>query len=148
MTTKISVVANGVVEVCEITEAGGGNRKHYRCFVPGQDVSGESAEIQAACAAAHTPAVIAAWQALQPAPVVLTGNAAIDAQIAAIEQANPITHRTQREFMIGVQTMLAGLLNITAEQLLDPQGPHYSHAYAKFVSVNNQTVSKRQERTP
>jgi hypothetical protein len=75
-------------------------------------------------------------------------NAVIDAEIAAIELANPITHRTQREFMIGVQTMLAGLLGITAEQLLDPQSPHYSHAYAKFVSVNAETITKRQERVP
>jgi len=75
-----------------------------------------------------------------------SANAAIDAQIADIERANPITHRTQREFMIGVQTMLAGLLGITPAQLLDPQDPNYSHAYAKFVSVNQQTISKRQER--
>ena len=75
-------------------------------------------------------------------------NARINALILAIEDANPITHRTKREFMIGVQTMLAGLLNITPEQLLDPQSPHYSHAYAKFVSVNNETITKRQERVP
>lgn len=82
-----------------------------------------------------------------PAPAdVPSGNAVIDEQIADIEQANPITHRTHREFMIGVQTMLAGVLNITVDQLLDPQDPHYSHAYARFVSVNQQIINKRRER--
>lgn len=70
-------------------------------------------------------------------------NKAVDKDIEAIEQANPITHRTQREFMIGVQTMLAASMGITTAQLLDPNDPHYSHAYAKFVSINNDTMLKR-----
>lgn len=57
----INVTALGVVEVCELTASG----QHYNCFAPGQDVSGQSAEIQAACEGVHTPEVVAAYQARQ-----------------------------------------------------------------------------------
>ncbi len=60
MNTTISVAPNGQVEVCTASDEG---RKHWDCFVPGQDVSSQSPEVQAACAEAHTPEVIAAFLA-------------------------------------------------------------------------------------
>lgn len=75
-------------------------------------------------------------------------NTSVSQNIQAIEQANPITHRTQREFMIGVQTMLASILGITPEQMLDKNDPNYSHAYAAFVSVNAETIAERARRIP
>jgi len=36
---------------------------HRHVIAPGDDVSGEPAEVQAICAAVHTPEVIAAYQA-------------------------------------------------------------------------------------
>jgi hypothetical protein len=74
-------------------------------------------------------------------------NAEINAQIAALEIANPITHRTMREFILGVSAGIAAAHGITEEQLLDPEGPHYSHAYAAFESVNAQTVALRGQKT-
>jgi len=41
---------------------------HRHVVAPGQDYSGEDAKVQALCAAIHTPAVIAAYQAAQQPP--------------------------------------------------------------------------------
>lgn len=37
---------------------------HRHCITPGQDYSKEDARVQAVCVAVHTPAVIAAYQAM------------------------------------------------------------------------------------
>jgi len=77
-----------------------------------------------------------------------TPNKQIDAQIVALEQANPITHRTMREFIIGVSTGIAAAQGVTPAQLMNPADPHYSHAFAAFVGVNAQTVALRAQKTP
>ena len=44
------------------------NRSFHRHVIqPGDDYSGEDAEVQAVCAAVHTPEVIAAYEAFQQA---------------------------------------------------------------------------------
>lgn len=73
-------------------------------------------------------------------------NKSIDADIAAMEAKTPITHRTQREFMLGVQKLIAQTVGITEVQMLDPQNPNHSHAYAAFKAFNDATVTKRAER--
>lgn len=60
MLQEIEVTSFGVVQVVTHTSAG----VHRHCVAPGQDYSQESAEVQAACAKAHTPAVIVAYQEL------------------------------------------------------------------------------------
>lgn len=41
---------------------------HRHVVSPGDDTSGESAEVQAICAAVHTADIISAWQASQTSP--------------------------------------------------------------------------------
>lgn len=76
----------------------------------------------------------------------LITNRAINQEILDLELANPITHRTQREFIIGISTAIAAAQGITAAQMLDPASPYYSHAYAAFVGVNEATVELRGQR--
>jgi len=73
-------------------------------------------------------------------------NADINAQIIALEAANPITHRTQREFILGVSQVVAALQGVTPAQLLNPADPHYSHAFAAFFDVNQQTIALRAQK--
>lgn len=73
-------------------------------------------------------------------------NKAIDSDIQDMEAKTPITHRTLREFMLGTQKLIAQSVGITEAQMLDPQSPNYSHAYAKFKAFNDATVTKRQGR--
>lgn len=70
-------------------------------------------------------------------------NKAIDTTISTMEAKNPITHRTQREFMLGVQKLIGQMVGITEAQMLDPQSPNYSHAYAAFKAFNDATIVKR-----
>ena len=65
---KIEVIENGAVQVrtaTRIVEDGNVISSNYHRHVvnPGDDYSGEDARVQAICAAAHTPEVVAAWQA-------------------------------------------------------------------------------------
>lgn len=67
---KIEVVENGTVQVrtaIRIVEDGNviSTTYHRHVVVPGQDYSQEDARVQAICAAAHTPEVVAAYQALK-----------------------------------------------------------------------------------
>lgn len=67
---KIEVVENGTVQVrtaIRIVEDGNviSTTYHRHVVVPGQDYSQEDARVQAICAAAHTPEVIAAYQVLK-----------------------------------------------------------------------------------
>lgn len=80
-------------------------------------------------------------------PVPPDHNTQINEQIAAIEEANPITHRTMREFIIGVSTTIAATQGVTPAQLLNPADPHFSHAFAAFVGVNQETVALRAQKT-
>lgn len=69
---KIEVVENGSVQVREATkiERDGveiAKTYHRWVFAPGSDVSEMSANVQAICAAAWTPEVIAAYEAQQEA---------------------------------------------------------------------------------
>lgn len=69
---QITVTENGIVLVREATtikEDGVEISKKYHrsSFVPGDDVSAQPANVQAICAAAWTPEVIAAYQAQQEA---------------------------------------------------------------------------------
>lgn len=62
------VVENGTVQVrtaTRIMEDGKvlSQSFHRHCVTPGQDYSQEDAKVQALCAAVHTPACIAAYQA-------------------------------------------------------------------------------------
>lgn len=75
-------------------------------------------------------------------------NADLNAQIAALEAANPISHRTMREFILGVSQVVAGLQGVTPAQLVNPVDPHYSHAFAAFAAVNAQTIALRAQKTP
>lgn len=70
-------------------------------------------------------------------------NKGIDTDILSMETKNPITHRTQREFMLAVQKLIGQMVGITEAQMLDPQSPNYSHAYAAFKAFNDLTVAKR-----
>ena len=68
----IEVVENGCLQVrtkTAILEDGKqiSGQFHRHVVVPGADVSGEDAKVQAIAASIHTPAVIAAYQAAQTA---------------------------------------------------------------------------------
>jgi len=65
---KIEIVENGTVQVRQATkilEDGNELSKSYHRWtvLPGQDYSDQPDNVKAICAAAHTPAVIAAYQA-------------------------------------------------------------------------------------
>lgn len=65
---KIEVVENGIIQVREATRILKDGQQiaqtyHRSSFTPGQDVTDQPANVQAICAAAWTPAVIAAYQA-------------------------------------------------------------------------------------
>ena len=67
---QITICENGIVLVRETTtikEDGVELSKKYHrtSFTPNQDVSGQPANVQAICAAAWTPEVIAAYEAQQ-----------------------------------------------------------------------------------
>jgi hypothetical protein len=67
---KIEVVENGTVQVREATKIMKDGEEiaktyHRWCFAPASDVSAQPANVQAICAAAWTPEVIAAYQASQ-----------------------------------------------------------------------------------
>jgi hypothetical protein len=67
---QITVTENGTVlirEVTRIMEDGAEISKKYHrsSFAPADDVSGQPANVQAICAAAWTPEVIAAYEAQQ-----------------------------------------------------------------------------------
>ena len=69
---KIEVVENGTVQVREATRIlkdGEEIAKTYHrwAFAPASDVSGQPANVQAVCAAAWTPEVVAAYVAAQEA---------------------------------------------------------------------------------
>lgn len=69
---QITVTENGIVlyrEATRIMEDGKELSKTYHrtSLTPGQDYSGQPDNVKAICAAAHTPAVIAAFQAQQEA---------------------------------------------------------------------------------
>ena len=69
---KIEVTENGVVQVRQATkiiEDGNEISKTYHrwTIAPGQDYSDQPDNVKAICAADHTPAVIAAFQAQQEA---------------------------------------------------------------------------------
>jgi len=68
----IEVVENGCIQVrtkTAIKEDGVeiSSKFHRHVVVPGADVSGEDAKVQAIAASIHTPAVISAYQASQAA---------------------------------------------------------------------------------
>ena len=68
----IEVVENGCIQVrtkTSIKEDGVeiSGKFHRHIVVPGADVSGEDAKVQAIAASIHTPAVISAYQAAQAA---------------------------------------------------------------------------------
>jgi hypothetical protein len=65
---KIEIVENGIVQVRQATkiiEDGNELSKSYHrwTIAPGQDYSDQPDNVKAICAVAHTPAVIAAYQA-------------------------------------------------------------------------------------
>jgi hypothetical protein len=65
---KIEIVENGIIQVRQVTriiEDGNELSKSYHCWMisPGQDYSDQPENVKAICAAAHTPAVIAAYEA-------------------------------------------------------------------------------------
>jgi len=65
---KIEIVENGIVQVRQATkilEDGNELSKSYHRWTisPGQDYSDQPDNVKAICAVAHTPAVIAAYQA-------------------------------------------------------------------------------------
>ncbi len=65
---RIEVVENGCVQVrtkTAIKEDGAeiSSKFHRHVVVPGADVSGEDAKVQAIAASIHTPSVIAAYEA-------------------------------------------------------------------------------------
>lgn len=69
---KIEIVENGTVQVRQVTriiEDGNELSKSYHrwTIAPGQDYSGQPDNVKAICQAAHTPAVIAAYEAQQAA---------------------------------------------------------------------------------
>jgi hypothetical protein len=66
---KIEIVENGMIQVRQVTkiiEDGNELSKsfHRWTIAPGQDYSDQPDNVKAICAVAHTPAVIAAYQAL------------------------------------------------------------------------------------
>jgi hypothetical protein len=68
----IEVVENGTLQVrtkTSILEDGKAisSQLHRHVVVPGADYSGEDAKVQAIAASIHTPAVIAAYEAVQAA---------------------------------------------------------------------------------
>ena len=68
----IEVIENGSIQVrtkIAINEDGVeiSSKFHRHVVVPGADVSGEDAKVQAIAASIHTPAVIAAYEAAQAA---------------------------------------------------------------------------------
>ena len=68
----IEVIENGILQVrtkTAIKEDGVeiSSKFHRHVVVPGADVSGEDAKVQAIAASIHTPAVISAYQAVQAA---------------------------------------------------------------------------------
>ena len=65
---QIEIVENGTVQVRQVTIiTDNGNqvsRTYHRwCIVPSQDYSDQDAKVQEICRVAHTPEVIAAYQA-------------------------------------------------------------------------------------
>jgi hypothetical protein len=69
---RIEVVENGIVQVRQatiITEDGNQiSRTYHRwCITPGEDYSTQEQQVQDICKVAHTPEVIAAYQAQQEA---------------------------------------------------------------------------------
>jgi hypothetical protein len=69
---KIEVVENGTVQVRETTKIMKDGEEiaktyHRTSFAPASDVSGQPANVQAICAAAWTPEVVAAYEAAQEA---------------------------------------------------------------------------------
>jgi hypothetical protein len=69
---RIEVIENGCIQVrtkTAIKEDGVeiSSKFHRHVVVPGADVSGEDAKVQAIAASIHTPEVIAAYQAAQEA---------------------------------------------------------------------------------
>ena len=65
---RIEVVENGIVQVRQatiITDNGNQlSRTYHRwCIVPGEDYSTQEQQVQDICKVAHTPEVIAAYQA-------------------------------------------------------------------------------------
>jgi hypothetical protein len=69
---RIEVVENGIVQVRQatiITDNGNQlSRTYHRwCIVPGEDYSTQEQQVQDICKVAHTPEVIAAYQAQQEA---------------------------------------------------------------------------------
>lgn len=67
---RIEVVENGLVQVRTKTAIMEDGKQisatfHRHVVVPGADVSGEDARVQAICAATHTADVIAAYKATQ-----------------------------------------------------------------------------------
>jgi len=69
---QIEIVENGTVQVRQatiITEDGNqGSRIYHRwCIAPGEDYSAQEQQVQDICKVAHTPEVIAAYQAQQEA---------------------------------------------------------------------------------
>ena len=65
---KIEIVENGMIQVRQVTkiiEDGNELSKsfHRWTIAPGQDYSDQPDNVKAICAVAHTPAVIAAYQA-------------------------------------------------------------------------------------
>ena len=65
---KIEIVDNGVVQIRQATkimEDGNELSKSYHrwSIAPGQDYSNQPENVKAICAVAHTPAVIAAYEA-------------------------------------------------------------------------------------
>ena len=66
----VEAVENGCVQVRTCTRIIEDGKQissafHRHVVVPGADVSGEEAKVQAICAAVHTPEIIAAYQAAQ-----------------------------------------------------------------------------------
>lgn len=104
MTLLIEVNKFNIVEVCEPE-----NDNHRYCIAPGEDYSTHPAEVQAACAEAHTQEVIAAYVAMTTPPprfaTVAEALAGIKADIAAERYRretagitlNGLTVRTDRE---------------------------------------------------
>ncbi len=69
---KIEIVENGTVQVRQatiITEDGNQVSRtfHRWCIAPGEDYSTQEQQVQDICKVAHTPEVIAAYQAQQEA---------------------------------------------------------------------------------
>lgn len=69
---QITVTENGTVLYREATRILKDNEQiaqtfHRTSLTPGQDYSGQPDNVKAICAVAHTPAVIAAYQAAQEA---------------------------------------------------------------------------------